>query len=164
MHTQPRAAALTDVGATDPRVALSVLESTDNDQDRALDILLGMNDPSYTPPVPPKSQHQHQHQYQSAPSSDSQRASQEELDEQLARRLALEEEQTAARSWGPQNAGSEPAYQSYQSRRGGSGGGGGGGWGDQPGQGQGQWQGQGQAGQGQAGQGQAGQQDKEEIR
>ncbi|KIJ07963.1 hypothetical protein PAXINDRAFT_18872 [Paxillus involutus ATCC 200175] len=160
MHTQARAQEI-GVGAPDPRIAslkamfpdfddaviLSVLESTDNDQDRALDALLVMNDPSYVPPVPPPPPSQPQHEYQRGQPPDSQRLSQEALDEQFARRLALEEEQAALQSWGPQSAGD----QSHQSHRGTSGWGGGwSGWSGQP-------QGQGQQGQGQGGQGQQGQ-------
>ncbi|KAH7882971.1 hypothetical protein F5I97DRAFT_158441 [Phlebopus sp. FC_14] len=144
--------------ATDPRIALlkgmfpgfddavilSVLESTSDDQDRAIDILLGMSDPSYMP----LAVHSDLSQFQ--------QPSQEDLDEELARRLALEEEQAAARyrgapddpqrqtwSQGRQDVG----YQSYQPRRTGGGWGTGawGGWNEQS-------QPQAQGPQGQAGQ------------
>ena len=35
------------VAPTDPSDSLTILESVDNDEDRALDVLLGMNDPTY---------------------------------------------------------------------------------------------------------------------
>ncbi|KIJ60006.1 hypothetical protein HYDPIDRAFT_190188 [Hydnomerulius pinastri MD-312] len=90
----------TEGAVTDPRIAplkgmfpdfddaviLSVLESTNNDPDRALDVLLGMNDPSYVPPPPPPAANQ-QRAPTSPPSLSSQptpRLSQEALDEQLA--------------------------------------------------------------------------------
>ncbi|KIJ06289.1 hypothetical protein PAXINDRAFT_20511 [Paxillus involutus ATCC 200175] len=57
-------------------VILSVLGSTDNDQERALDVFLGMNDLSYVPPVPPPSQPQHEYQHGQPPNS--QRLSQED--------------------------------------------------------------------------------------
>ncbi|KIK93236.1 hypothetical protein PAXRUDRAFT_527281 [Paxillus rubicundulus Ve08.2h10] len=157
MHTQGRPQEI-GAGETDPRIAslkamfpdfenaviLSVLESTDNDPDRALDVLLVMNDPSYVPPVPPPSQPQHEYQHTQPPGS--QHPSQEALDEQLARRLALEEEQAALQSWAPHS----PGDQSYQSHRGTSGWSSGwsgwSGWSGQP-------RGQGQQGQGQGGQG-----------
>lgn len=102
----------------DAAVILSVFESVDNDQDRALDILLGMNDPTYiSSTVPPSTAPQ-----QLGPT-------QEDLDEQLARRLALEEEQ-AARAWSadrqpgwrhpmsPSQDQQQAGYQTYQPRRG----------------------------------------------
>jgi len=103
---------------TYPLGSLSVFESVDNDQDRALDILLGMNDPTYiSSTVPPSTASQ-----QPGPT-------QEDLDEQLARRLALEEEQ-AARAWSadrqpgwghpmsPSQDQQQAGYQTYQPRRG----------------------------------------------
>lgn len=100
-----------------------MLESTDHDHDRALDVLLGMNDPSFVPPNPPPSQSPNP--FQSAPSSDAQRLSQEALDEQLARRLALEEQHSAPQPWQPQGVEGQSMYQAYQPRRGGRNGGGG---------------------------------------
>ncbi|KAG6375711.1 hypothetical protein JVT61DRAFT_3286 [Boletus reticuloceps] len=41
----------------DDAVILSVLETTNNDHDHALDVLLGMNDPSFVPPKPPPRRH-----------------------------------------------------------------------------------------------------------
>ncbi|KAL4073719.1 hypothetical protein J3A83DRAFT_4371020 [Scleroderma citrinum] len=104
----------------DDAVILSVLESVDNDQDHALDVLLGMNDPTYissTLPAPPPTIQQQP--LLSGPT-------QEELDEQFARRLALEEEQ-AARAWStdrqpgwgpPPQQQQQAGYQTYQPRRG----------------------------------------------
>ena len=102
---------------TYPLGSLSVLESVDNDHDRALDILLGMNDPTYiSSTVPPFSPPQ-----QPGPA-------QEDLDEQLARRLTVEEEQ-AARAWSadrqpgwghpmpPSQDQQQAGYQTYQPRR-----------------------------------------------
>lgn len=111
-----------------------MLESTNYDHDRALDVLLGMNDPSFILPALPPAQSPRQ--FQSAP-SDAQGLSQEALDEQLARRLALEEQQAATQAWQPQDVGGQTIYQTYQPRRGGRNS-----WGDQP-QGQPQTQGQG---------------------
>ncbi|KAI9571741.1 hypothetical protein HD554DRAFT_2168996 [Boletus coccyginus] len=110
----------------DDAVILSVLESMNQDHDRALDVLLGMNDPSFVPPNPPPSESPNQ-QFQSPPSSDAQRLSQEALDEQLARRLAQEEEQVASQPWQSQGVENQTRYQSYQSRQGGRNG-----WGGQP--------------------------------
>ncbi|KAH0828179.1 hypothetical protein J3R83DRAFT_3881 [Lanmaoa asiatica] len=129
-HVQPQMQE-TDTTPIDPRIAslkaifpdfddaviLSVLESTNNDHDRALDVLLGMNDPSFVPPTLPPSQLPNQ--FQPAPSSDAQHLSQEALDEQLARRLALEEQQAATQSWPPQGVEGQTMYQAYQPRRGG---------------------------------------------
>lgn len=115
--------------------SLSVLESTDNDHDRALDVLLGMNDPSFAPPNPPPAQSPNQ--FQPAPSSDAQRLSQEALDEQLARRLALEDQQATTQAWQPQPMQGQTMYQAYQPRPAGRNG-----WGGTP-QGQPQTQGQG---------------------
>lgn len=112
-----------------------MLESTDHDHDRALDVLLGMNDPSFVPPNPPPSQSPNQ--FQSPPSSDAHRLSQEALDEQLARRLAFEEQQAATQPWQPQGLEGHTMYPAYQPRRGGRDG-----WGGQP-RGQPQTQGQG---------------------
>jgi hypothetical protein len=68
----------------DDTVLQYVLESVRGDQDRAIDTLLGMNDPDYVsaghPQAPPV-------------------ASQTDLDEQLARRLMLEEEQEQHANW-----------------------------------------------------------------
>ncbi|KAI6157996.1 hypothetical protein BKA82DRAFT_21998 [Pisolithus tinctorius] len=107
----------------DEAVIISVLESVDNDQDRALDVLLGMNDPTYVPSAPsPAIQSQHPHQQQPD-------LTQEDLDAQLARRLASEEEE-AARAWSSdrqpgwggvppsqQQHQQQASYQAYQPRR-----------------------------------------------
>ena len=100
--------------------SLSVLESTNNDHDRALDVLLGMNDPSFVSPNPPPPPVlvPSTNQYQAAPSTDAQRLSQEALDEQLARRLALEEQQAVTQPWQPQGVEGQTMYQAYQPRRG----------------------------------------------
>ncbi|KAF8550841.1 hypothetical protein OG21DRAFT_1513513 [Imleria badia] len=140
----------TDTTPADPRVAslkaifpdfddaviLSVLESTNNDHDRALDVLLGMNDPSFVPPNPPPAPAPLPNQFQAAPSTDAQRISQEALDEQLARRLALEEQQASTQTWQPQGVEGQTMYQAYHPRRGRNS------WAGQP-QGQPQIQGQG---------------------
>ncbi|KAG9309233.1 hypothetical protein JVU11DRAFT_10712 [Chiua virens] len=134
-QTDPRIASLKVIFPDfDDAVISSVLESTDNDHDRALDVLLGMNDPSFVSPVPPPSASPN-NQFQTAPSIDAQRLSQEALDEQLARRLALEEQQEATTpAWQPQGVEGQSMYQTYQPRRGGRGGWGGwtGGQGGQP--------------------------------
>jgi len=64
----------------DPTVLGSVLDACDGDQERAVEMLLGMSDPNYVPQETGHSQ------------------SQTDLDEQLAQRLMLEEEENAARS------------------------------------------------------------------
>ncbi|EPQ57676.1 hypothetical protein GLOTRDRAFT_17842, partial [Gloeophyllum trabeum ATCC 11539] len=77
----------------DATILHSVLESVGWDQDRAVDTLLGMNDPDYVS------------QHQSGPPA----PSQTDLDEQLARRLMLEEEQEQQAAiqrnhqWSPSN-------------------------------------------------------------
>jgi hypothetical protein len=79
----------------------SVLQSVNGDQDLAIDTLLGMSDPDYvSQPVPPPVQRE---------------PTQTDLDEQLARRLMLEEEQAAQNQWGPPQQ--EQVPQSYQPRR-----------------------------------------------
>ncbi|PIL36022.1 hypothetical protein GSI_01682 [Ganoderma sinense ZZ0214-1] len=86
----------------DVAVLQSVLESVNNDQERALDVLLGMSDPEYvsTQPV---------HQPE-APSLD--------LDEQLARQLMLEDQQqqrhASGTSWPRRGAGEVPYQQRQQ--------------------------------------------------
>lgn len=71
-----------------------------------------MSDPSFVPPTsaPPSSRSPDQSQF--APSNDAQRLSQEALDEQFARRLALEEQEAAQ---------DVPSYIMYQPYRQGSG-------------------------------------------
>ncbi|KAG8902459.1 hypothetical protein FRB99_004459 [Tulasnella sp. 403] len=85
----------------DTMILQTVLEASDGDQDRAIDMLLGMSDPEYRPqPTAPQPQ------------------SQTQLDEELARRLYLEEQQAE------QQYMSEHQYQQqqvpYQPRQGGS--------------------------------------------
>ncbi|KAJ7933776.1 hypothetical protein B0H13DRAFT_1592174 [Mycena leptocephala] len=63
----------------DDSLLQSVLDSVNGNTDRAIDALLGMSDPDYTSEAPPT-------QTQQAPQT------QEELDEQLARTLMLEDE------------------------------------------------------------------------
>ncbi|KAG2148745.1 uncharacterized protein EDB93DRAFT_1084788 [Suillus bovinus] len=85
----------------DDSLLSSVLQSVNGDQDLAIDTLLGMSDPDYVsqPPPPPPEQRE---------------PTQTDLDEQLARRLMLEEEQAAQNQWRPPQQGQGP--QSYQSR------------------------------------------------
>jgi hypothetical protein len=79
----------------------SVLQSVNGDQDLAIDTLLGMSDPDYvSQPVPPPVQRE---------------PTQTDLDEQLARRLMLEEEQAAQPQWRPPQQGQ--GHQSFQPRR-----------------------------------------------
>ncbi|THH28590.1 hypothetical protein EUX98_g5590 [Antrodiella citrinella] len=99
----------------DSGVMLSVLESVNHDQDRAIDVLLGMSDPNYVtaqPAQPPTEE----------PTDP---ASALLLDEQLARQLALEDEQEAARhqsrhSSRGNNQSSRATGQSWSRRGGGS--------------------------------------------
>ncbi|KAF8348245.1 hypothetical protein F5887DRAFT_638563 [Amanita rubescens] len=81
----------------DDGLLLSVLQSVEGDQDRAIDALLGMSDP----------------QYKSEPSGQQggQAHSQVDLDEQLARRLMLEEQQQHALPYQPYNG---PARRGYR--------------------------------------------------
>ncbi|KAF8517656.1 hypothetical protein JB92DRAFT_3142279 [Gautieria morchelliformis] len=82
----------------DTSLLQSVLESVAGDQDRAVDVLLGMSDPSYT-------------------SSERADLTQTELDEEIARRLMLEEsEQHAARR--PRESRVSSGYVPYQPRSG----------------------------------------------
>ncbi|TFK83393.1 hypothetical protein K466DRAFT_627808 [Polyporus arcularius HHB13444] len=84
----------------DVLVLQSVLESVNNDQDRALDILLGMNDPEYVSTQAP-----------------AQVWSQLDLDEQLARQLMLEDQReqrhASGNSW-PRRSEDEVPYQARQ--------------------------------------------------
>lgn len=101
-------------------------------------MLLGMNDPSFVPPVSQPPPSRSPNQFRSDPSFDAQRLSQEALDEQFARKLAQEEQEAvAAREQALQDMPSYIMYQPYQTRRGGRNG-----WGGRP-QGQPQTQGQG---------------------
>lgn len=85
----------------DDSLLSSVLQSVNGDQDLAIDTLLGMSDPDYvSQPVPPPVQRE---------------PTQTDLDEQLARRLMLEEEQAAQNQWRPPQQ--EQVPQSYQQRR-----------------------------------------------
>lgn len=104
----------------DEAVIISVLESVNNDQDRALDVLLGMNDPTYVPAAPSSNIQPPQQRRQGL--------TQEESDEQLARRLAFEEEEAARAvsserqpGWGgvppAQQHRQQASYQAYQPRR-----------------------------------------------
>lgn len=82
--TDPRIAPLQAIFPDfDPTVLSSVLDACNGDQERAIEMLLGMSDPNYVAqemPHPPN---------------------QTDLDEQLAHRLMLEEEENAARSGHP---------------------------------------------------------------
>ncbi|GJJ06333.1 hypothetical protein Clacol_000524 [Clathrus columnatus] len=64
-------------------ILASVLESVSGDHDRAIDVLLGMSDPSYKPIIRPD-------------------ATQTELDEEFARHLMLEEQSRQQATWRPQ--------------------------------------------------------------
>ncbi|TFK44281.1 hypothetical protein BDQ12DRAFT_730355 [Crucibulum laeve] len=70
----------------DDTILQSVLESVGGNQDRAIDALLGMSDPDYRSEAQPEE-------------PQAQAMSQTELDEQLARRLMLEEQQEQQRQW-----------------------------------------------------------------
>ncbi|KAJ2917755.1 hypothetical protein MD484_g2655, partial [Candolleomyces efflorescens] len=91
----------------DDAILLMILESANGNQEAAIEILLGMSDPNYKPdpssfaaPPPPT-------------------MTQEELDEQLARRLMLEEQDNQARwqqqAYGPHRRNSRPYEQGYDS-------------------------------------------------
>ncbi|XP_006460741.1 hypothetical protein AGABI2DRAFT_150577 [Agaricus bisporus var. bisporus H97] len=69
----------------DEAILQSVLESCDGNQDRAIDLLLGMSDPNFKPAAENQVQQR--------------TMTQEELDEQLARRLMLEEQEQAQELW-----------------------------------------------------------------
>ncbi|KAJ3519892.1 hypothetical protein NMY22_g12995 [Coprinellus aureogranulatus] len=71
----------------DDSILLMVLESVNGNQERAIEALLGMSDPDYKPDTPVTTQ---------APARP---MSQEELDEQLARRLMLEEQEEQQARW-----------------------------------------------------------------
>lgn len=78
---------------------LSVLQSVNGNHDQAIDTLLGMSDPDYISQPAPVPQEQRE-------------PTQTELDEQLARRLMLEEEQAAQHQWrAPQQGQGSQAYQ-----------------------------------------------------
>ena len=95
------------VAPTDPSDSLTILESVDNDEDCTLDVLLGMNDPTYISSAAPLPIAQ--------PQPD---PTQQDLDEQLACRLALEEKQ-AAGAWSADRQSrrdhqQQAGYQAYQ--------------------------------------------------
>ena len=99
------------VAPTDPSDSLTILESVDNDEDRTLDVLLGMNDPTYISSAAPLPIAQ--------PQPD---PTQQDLDEQLACHLALEEKQ-AAGAWSADRQSrrdhqQQAGYQAYQPRSG----------------------------------------------
>lgn len=109
--TDPQIAALKAIFPDyDDVILQSVLQSVNGNQDRAIDVLLGMSDPNFkseTPPLPPP-----QPQPQVPPMT------QEELDEQFARRLMLEE-QEQHRQWRAQHRPSRrttrtESYNDYQ--------------------------------------------------
>ncbi|KAG1736036.1 hypothetical protein EDB19DRAFT_1723340 [Suillus lakei] len=86
----------------DDSLLSSVLQSVNGDQDMAIDTLLGMSDPDYvSQPLPLPEQRE--------PTG----PTQTDLDEQLARRLMLEEEQAAQNQWRPPQQDRGP----YQPRR-----------------------------------------------
>ncbi|KAF7305902.1 CUE domain-containing protein [Mycena chlorophos] len=74
----------------DDSLLQSVLESTDGNTDLAIDALLGMSDPDYRPDPT------------HAPAPRAPQPSQEELDAQLARSIAMEDERERAAAWPPQ--------------------------------------------------------------
>ncbi|KAF8581594.1 hypothetical protein K439DRAFT_1414134 [Ramaria rubella] len=80
----------------DSSLLQSVLESVSGDQDRAVDVLLGMSDPSYN-------------------STERADATQTELDEEIARRLMLEESEQHV-SWRPRVSRDARADVPYQPR------------------------------------------------
>ncbi|KAF8070805.1 hypothetical protein FPV67DRAFT_1043812 [Lyophyllum atratum] len=84
----------------DDLILQSVLASVNGDQDRAIDALLGMSDPEYkgelTPETPVMSQ--------------------TDLDEQLARRLMLEEQEQHQVAWQAQQDARRPLFQQQQPR------------------------------------------------
>ncbi|KAJ8583469.1 hypothetical protein M405DRAFT_845796 [Rhizopogon salebrosus TDB-379] len=83
----------------DDSLLLSVLQSVNGNHDQAIDTLLGMSDPDYISQPAPVPQEQRE-------------PTQTELDEQLARRLMLEEEQAAQHQWrAPQQGQGSQAYQ-----------------------------------------------------
>ncbi|KAJ8521827.1 hypothetical protein ONZ45_g1530 [Pleurotus djamor] len=102
-HADPRVAALQAMFPTfDDLVLQSVLESVNWDQDRAIDMLLGMSDPEYKPETRPSQ----------PPATD--------LDEQFARQLFLDEQRAQQASWqaahpappgGGRRSSMQPVYQ-----------------------------------------------------
>ncbi|TEB30372.1 hypothetical protein FA13DRAFT_1856907 [Coprinellus micaceus] len=95
----------------DDTILLMVLESVNGNQERAIETLLGMSDPDYKPETPAAAQ---------APSTP---MTQEELDEQLARRLMIEEQEQQQARWyaqqqqrpRPQRQNSRPLEGQHQS-------------------------------------------------
>ncbi|KAH8806852.1 hypothetical protein DL96DRAFT_1686060 [Flagelloscypha sp. PMI_526] len=87
----------------DESVMASVLQSVNWNQDRAVEILLGMSDPEYKPPA----------EEQRAP------LTQEELDEQFARQLVLQDQEAHARAVAQyeQQQGQRPDDPRYQQHR-----------------------------------------------
>ncbi|KAF8598828.1 hypothetical protein BDV93DRAFT_512210 [Ceratobasidium sp. AG-I] len=100
----------------DLMVIQSILEATGGDKDQAVDSLLSMSDPDYTP------SHQQAAPGGGAPNQ-TRPPTQTELDEEFARRLMLEEEEQArGGAWPPNEQQNNPysqsvPYQQYQSRR-----------------------------------------------
>ena len=93
-----------------------MLDTVGGDHDRAADVLLGMSDPSFIPPAPPPPPSALD-PFQPTPTYD-ERLSQEALDEEFARRLALEEQENATRTWTRlEDSPSYLMYQPYQGRR-----------------------------------------------
>ncbi|CAL1706191.1 unnamed protein product [Somion occarium] len=101
----PEVAALKDIFPDfDPVVLQGVLETVDNNQERAIDILLSMSDPSYVPPHQPEEPSSHPIIAGEMDTSQ---------DEALARQLALDDEedrrrgrrQATGQSWPRRGAG-----------------------------------------------------------
>ncbi|KAG5639456.1 hypothetical protein H0H81_001578 [Sphagnurus paluster] len=94
----------------DDLVLQSVFESVGGDQDRALDALLGMSDPEYKPEPAPA----HTSTSPRGAGVESEPISQTDLDEQLARRLMLEEQEAHQAAWqAQQEARIRPQRQGY---------------------------------------------------
>ncbi|GLB37813.1 putative CUE domain containing protein [Lyophyllum shimeji] len=108
-QTPPQALVQVEERPADPRIAAlramfpdyddlilqSVLASVNGNQDRAIDTLLGMSDP----------------EYKGEPTPEAPIMSQTELDEQLARRLMLEEQQEQQAAWQAQQDARRPRFQ-----------------------------------------------------
>ncbi|PPQ63691.1 hypothetical protein CVT24_004576 [Panaeolus cyanescens] len=91
----------------DDLVLLSVLDSVGGNQDRAIDMLLAMSDPNYKSEAPPAA----------GPNAQSRPAlTQEELDEQFARSLVMQEQQEQ-QAWLQANQGGQRPPTVYQSGR-----------------------------------------------
>ncbi|KAF9484421.1 hypothetical protein BDN70DRAFT_872420 [Pholiota conissans] len=86
---------------------MSVLQSVNGNQDRAIEVLLGMSDPDYCSEAPAP--------FVTAPQPPT--FSQEELDEQFARQLALQDQQQQTEQWIQAHGGSHAPPAVYRSNR-----------------------------------------------